>query len=79
MDFSYLNKEILGSPAWSWAVYAGTSVAIFAAIDWYEKNHEKVSKFIFWKVINRIYSGTLKGELKRMEKDNKNLENKVKQ
>lgn len=58
---------------------AGTTLACGAAAAWYEKNHEKISKFIYWKVINRLYSGTLKGELKRINKelDKSSLEKKL--
>lgn len=63
---------------YGWITPVVSILACGAAAAWDEKNHEKVSKFLYWKVLNRIYSGTLKSQLKCMEKESK-LEKKINQ
>jgi len=62
-----------------WVVCGATTYGLWAASNWYERNHEKVSEYIFWKIINPIRSGSLKKNLKEMQKklDQSELEKKL--
>ena len=57
-------------------VLGASTLGLWAASNWYERNHEKVSEYIFWKVINPIRSGSLKKELKKTQEES-DLEKKI--
>lgn len=73
----YLHKEILGSPAWSWGVYLATVSASCAAVNWYDKHKDKIGKWTANKIILPAMNGSLKDELKNLNKESKGLENKL--
>jgi hypothetical protein len=73
--YANIKGEFLKSSAFPWNVWAATNYGILFAGPYFEKHRDKIGKWIFWNVLNKVYSGSLKKELKRMNRDN--IENKI--
>jgi hypothetical protein len=61
-------------------IVAASTAACFAGVHYLQKYEDKIGRWLFWKINylgNYITGNTLKQQLKKMEKESKNLENKL--